>query len=267
MIGERKTALVTGASSGIGAAFARALAADGHDLVLVARREDRLAALAEACRKQHGVMVEVLPADLAKPEDVDRVARRIADLPSLELLVNNAGFGTTGFFADVERNKHRDMIQVHVTAGLSLTHAALPNMIARRKGGIINVSSMAAYLAMPNAVTYCATKMCLVTFSQALAKELLNTGVRVQVLCPGFTYTEFHDTPEFAEFKRSDVSAGMWMSAEDVVRESIAALETGQVVFMPGRKNRFLMKLQRSPLGPLLVWALARKRWQSHKDK
>ena len=265
MAGERKTALVTGASSGIGAAFARALAAGGHDLVLVARRADRLATLAEECRKLGGVAVEVLPADLAKPEDVERVAGRIADTPSLELLVNNAGFGTTGSFADVEWVKHRDMVQVHVTASLSLTHSALPGMLARRKGDIINVSSMAAYLAMPNAVTYCATKMCLITFCQALAKELAGTGVRVQALCPGFTYTEFHDTLEFAEFKRSDVSAGMWMSAEDVVTESLAGLQSGRVVFMPGRKNRLLMKLHRSPLGPLLVWALARKRWESHK--
>lgn len=265
MASERKTALVTGSSSGIGAAFARGLAGNGYDLILVARREDRLAALAEECRKQHGVTAEILAADLAKPEDVDRIGKRIADTSSLELLVNNAGFGTTGSFADVEWAKHRDMIQVHVTASLSLTHAALPGMIARRKGGIINVSSMAAFLAMPNAVTYCATKMCLITFSQGLAKELASTGVRVQALCPGFTYTEFHDTQEFAKFKRSDVSAGMWMSAEAVVGESIAALESGRVVFMPGRKNRLLMTVHKSPLGAFLVWALARKRWQSQK--
>jgi uncharacterized protein len=267
MTGERKTALVTGASSGIGASYARALAGSGHDLILVARREDRLTALAEEYRKKHNVVVDVLPADLAKSEDVDQLAKRIADSPTLELLINNAGFGTTGSFTNVDWAKHRDMVQVHVTASLSLTHAALPGMIARRKGGIINVSSMAAYLAMPNAVTYCATKMCLITFSQALAKELQNTGVHVQVLCPGFTYTEFHDTPEFEEFKRSDVSAGLWMSADDVVKESIDALKTGRVVFMPGRKNRLLMALHRSPLGTILVWALARKRWQSHKDQ
>ena len=261
----RKTALITGASSGIGAAFARELAARGYDLILVARREDRLAALAEECRKNRGVAAEVLAADLAKPDDVERIAKRITETPSIELLVNNAGFGTTGFFGDVDLAKHRDMIQVQLTASLCLAHAALPNMLARRKGSVINVASMAAYLAMPNAVTYCTTKMGLITFSQALAKELAGTGVRSQVLCPGFTYTEFHDTAEFAKFSRSDVSAGLWMSAEDVVKESIAALDTGRVVCIPGRKNRLLMALHRSPLGPLLIWALARKRWQSRE--
>ena len=264
MTGERKTALVTGASSGIGAAFARALAANGYDLILVARREDRLNVVAEQCREQQDIQVDILPADLAKATDIDRVRKRIIETPDLDMLVNNAGFGTTGSFAKVDWTKHQDMVQVHVTATLSFVHAALPNMIARRKGNI-NVSSMAAYLAMPSAVTYCATKMCLITFSEALAKELANTGVRVQVLCPGFTYTEFHDTPEFAEFKRTDVSAGMWMSAEDVVKESIAGLSTGRVVFMPGRKNRLRMKILKSPLGKVLVWLLARKRWQSHK--
>lgn len=265
MAGERKTAIVTGASSGIGAAFARELAARGYDLILVARRADRLAALAEECRGIGAGKADILAADLAKPEDVERIVQRMGEIPSLDLLINNAGFGTMGFFADVESRKHQDMIQVHVTASLLLTHAALPGMIARGQGGIINVSSLSAYLAAPNAVTYCATKMCLITFTEALAKELAGTGVRVQALCPGFTYTEFHDTPEFAQFKRSDVSAGMWMSAADVARESLDGLKTGRVVFVPGWKYRLLMKLQRSPLGTFLVWAFARKRWQSKK--
>jgi len=265
MTEKRKTALITGASSGIGAEFAYELAMRGYDLILVARRGDRLAELAEDLRNKCRVSVEILPADLARPEDVDVICDRITETPSLELLINNAGFGTVGLFADVDWNKHRDMVQVHLTATLALTHAALVGMVPRCRGGIINVSSMAAYLAMPNAVTYCATKMGLITFTEALAKELAGTGVQVQALCPGFTYTEFHDTPEFSQFKRSDVSAGMWMTAEAVVRESLAALGNGKVVFLPGRKNRILMKLHSSPLGPLLVWALARKRWQSRK--
>ncbi len=221
--------------------------------------------VAEACRKQRDVAVEVFKADLAKSGDVDRLLARIADAPSLELLINNAGFGTTGFFAEVALDKHLEMLQVHIAASLSLTHAALPHMIAQRKGGVINVSSMAAYLAAPNTVTYCATKMCLITFSQALAKEVADRGIHVQVLCPGFTYTGFHDTPEFANFKRSDVPAGIWMEAAEVVKESLAALETGPVVFIPGRKNRFLLKIQQNPLGKHLIWALTRKRWQTQK--
>lgn len=262
MTEERETGLVTGASSGIGAAFARRLAADGYNLVLVARREERLQALADEVREQHSVTAEALAADLSKPADVDRVEERIRTLPSLGMLINNAGFGTTGYFADVDLDKHLDMIHVHVTASVRLTRAALAGMLSRRKGCIINVSSLAARLAMQNAVTYCATKAFLITFSEALAKELIDTGVLVQVLCPGFTYTGFHDTPEFKDFERSQVSKGLWMSAEAVVAESMEALDKNRVICVPGRKNRMLMALQRSPLAPLLLWALARKRWE-----
>lgn len=262
MAAGKKTALITGASSGIGAEFARITAARGYDLILVARRQERLGALADECREAYGTDTEVLAADLATPDDVTRIVEKIEAHPSLELLVNNAGFGTTGHFADVALEKHLDMLHVHITATMRLTHAALKGMLARRSGGIVNVSSLSAYLAMPNAVTYCTTKMGLITFSQALAKELTNTGVHVQALCPGFTYTEFHDTPEFAKFNRADVSAGLWMPAADVVNESLAALESGTVVCIPGRKNRLLIKLNRSVLGPFLVWLLARKRYE-----
>jgi len=262
MTNETRTALITGASSGIGAAFARRLAADGCGIVLVARRREKMQALAEELAKKHSVTTEILVADLSKPDEVEQVAERIRALPSLDVLINNAGFGTTGFFADVNAAKHLDMINVHVIASVRLTHAALPGMIARKRGSMINVSSGAAFLAMPNAVTYCATKMYLVTFAEALAKELANTGVRVQTLCPGFTYTEFHDTPEFAKFNRADIAKGLWMTAEDVVKESLAALDANRVVLIPGRRNRFLIGLQRSPIGPLLLRALAKKRWE-----
>jgi len=262
MAQEAKTALVTGASSGIGAAFARRLAGEGYDVVLVARRQERLEALADEIGKAHSVKAEVLAADLAKAADVERVEERIRACSALEMLVNNAGFGTVGFFADVDLRKHLDMIHVHVLASVRFTHAALSGMIARKRGAVINVSSGAAYLAMPNAVTYCATKMFLVTFAEALAKELANTGVRVQTVCPGFTYTEFHDTPEFTDFSRDDVSKGLWMSADDVVGESLTALDAGRVICIPGRKNRLFLGLQRSPLGPLLLRILAKKRWE-----
>lgn len=262
MSNERRTAVVTGASSGIGAAFARLLAARGYDLVLVARRRAKLDALATELAQAHGIAAEALSADLVQPEGVERVEQRIRETPRLEMLVNNAGFGTMGHFADVDLGRHLDMIHVHVTAGVRLTHAALPGMIGRKRGDIINVSSGSAYLAMPNAVTYCSTKMYLITFAEALAKELQGTGVRVQALCPGFTYTEFHDTAEFRDFKRSDIAKGLWMTAEDVARRSLAALDSNRPVFIPGRKNRLLIGLSRSALGPILLGALARKRWK-----
>lgn len=259
---DSKTALITGASSGIGAAFARQLAARGYDLVLVARRKEKLDALAEELRKDRKIGVEVLLADLAKPSDVERVEAHIRDLSGLALLINSAGFGTTGPFAEVDAAKHADMIQVHVVAAARLTRAALPGMLARKQGAVINVSSLMAFLPMHNAVTYCGTKAFLVTFTQALAKELEGAGVRAQVLCPGFTYTEFHDTPEFKQFDRASVSKTLWMTADDVVAESLAALEAGRVLCIPGRKNRLLMAFSRSPVGRLVVWLLARKRWK-----
>ncbi len=265
MASESKTALITGASSGIGAEFARRLAADGYDLVLVARRRDKLEALASELREKHDAVAEILVADLANAGDVDRIEHLIAGRPSMAMVVNNAGFGTVGHFHDVDLAKHLDMIQVHVTASVRFTHAAINTMLKRRRGAVINVSSMAAYLAMPNAVTYCATKMYLVTFCQGLAKELEGSGVQVQVLCPGFTYTEFHDTPEFKNFNRDDVSKGLWMKAEDVVSESMRALADGTVVCIPGRKNRAMMALNRSIIGPLLVRLLAKKRWEDKK--
>jgi len=257
-----KTALITGASSGIGATFARRLAASGHDLVLVARRRERLDALARELAEQHAIATEVLPADLSEAADVEHVEQRIEADTGLEMLVNNAGFGSRHDFVELDLAMQLDMIHVHVLASVRLARAALPQMIARRSGTIINVSSLAAFMPMPKSVTYAATKAYLVAFSEGLAKELAGTGVRVQALCPGFTYTEFHDTPEFSEFGRSEVSKGLWMSAEDVVAESLGSLDGKRTVCIPGRRNRILLALGRSPLGPLIIRALAKKRWE-----
>ncbi len=262
MSDESRTALITGASSGIGAVFARRLAGDGYDTILLARRQEKLEALAASLKSDHGMHAEVLTADLAKPEDVERVAEHIQALPALDMLINNAGFGTRHRFAELDLAMHLEMIQVHVTAGVQLAYAALPKMIERRTGAIINVASLAGFMPMPRVVTYAATKSYLIAFSQGLAKELSGTGVRVQALCPGFTYTEFHDHPEFDEFDRAEVSKGLWMSSEDVVSESLAALGADRTVCVPGWKNRLLLKLVRSPVGPFLTRKLAGKRWE-----
>jgi short-subunit dehydrogenase len=262
MAEEHRTALITGASSGIGSVFARQLAARGYDLILVARRRERLDALAQELQRQHGVTAEVLVADLARSEDVERVAGRIESHPALETLVNNAGFGSRHHFVELDLNYQLDMIRVHVLASVRLTRAALPGMIERRGGAVINVSSMSGFLPMPRIVIYSATKAFLITFSEALAKELRNTGVRVQALCPGFTYTEFHDAAEFEGFDRSETSKALWMSAEDVVSESLSALDRNRTICIPGRKNRLLLRVAQSALGKVLMRALAGKRWE-----
>ena len=228
---EAPTALITGASSGIGAAFARRLAAAGHNLILVARRLDRLEALAEELASRHNIVAEVLPADLAQPAGIERVETRLSGTDTPDLLINNAGFGTTGYFADIDLAKQLDMIQLHIVAPVRLCRAVLPGMIARSRGAIINVASIAAYWPLPENANYAASKMYLIVFSQSLQAELEGTGVRVQALCPGFTYTEFHDTAEFARFDRRNIPAPLWMSADELARLSLAALERGEVVF------------------------------------
>jgi len=256
---HHKTALITGASSGLGAEFARQLATRGHDLILVARRRDRLAALAEELSGRHGITAEPLTADLADPAGIAQVAAYIAGLPRLDLLVNNAGFGIGGAFAEADVAGQADMLHVHMMAPMRLSHAALPGMIARRSGGIINVASVAAFVALPGDANYCATKAYLVTFSQALAMETRRYGVRVQALRPGFTVTEFHDHTDRVGFDRNASPRFLWGPASAVVTASLRGLERGQVICVPGFLNRVIMLLARTGLVNRLAPLVLRK--------
>ncbi len=238
---ERPVALVTGASAGLGAAFARALAARGCDLVLVARREDRLQSLAEELCLDYGVDAEVLAGDLSGLEGIERVEQRIAGLDRLEYLVNNAGFGVRGYFAYSDIQRHSAMQHVHMLAPMRLTHAALRQMLPRKRGNIINMSSLGAFLAMPGNVNYNASKAYLNMFSAALSSELAGTGVRIQALCPGFTYTEFHATPEYASMRAYElIPRYFWDTPEKVVAASLRALPHGPVVYVPFLKNKVI---------------------------
>jgi short-subunit dehydrogenase len=225
-------ALVTGASSGIGEAFARRLAARGTALVLVARREDRLEALA----KELDVASEVVAADLADPDDLRRVEERVASATDpVDLLVNNAGFGTTGPFATLPVEREEEEIRVNVLAVVRLSRAALPGMVERGAGGIVNVSSLAAFQPDPGNATYGATKAFVLNFSEALSEELRKTGVKVQALCPGYTRTEFQTT---AEYETSRIPKAVWQTPDQVVDASLAALDRGKVLCVPGPHNK-----------------------------
>src|SRR6266498_3875562 len=197
-ITERPNALVTGASSGIGAAFAERLAKDGYDLIIVARRRDQLESLAGQLQANHHVNIEVIVADLSKSDDLRTVEKRVAEDTALEILVNNAGFGAYMPFVQLDPDKAEELINVQVLAVARLTRAALPGMIARGHGSIINVSSRLAFSGpmgssqLPKRATYAGTKAFINTFSQLLQSELEGTGVRVQALCPGVVRTEFH---------------------------------------------------------------------------
>jgi short-subunit dehydrogenase len=253
------TAVVTGGSSGIGAAFARRLASEGYDVILAARRKERLDDLASELEKNHGVTAESLVADLSEPEGVARVEERIRSLDNLEILVNNAGFGAGGRYFEVDLRKQLDMIHVHIIAVARLCRAALPSMVERHSGSIINVSSIAAFMKQPRSAMYCSTKAWEYVFSTSLAGGLIREGIRMQVLCPGFTRTEFHDAPEYRNFKRSEVPKFLWTSAEKVVDCSMKALAKNKAVCIPGLSNRILAGILRSPLGPLVMRITTRK--------
>lgn len=257
----KRLAVITGASSGIGSTFARALAGRGYDLLLTARRESRLQALAKTLADTHGITADVLTADLSREVDIVRLAGEIAVRKDLHLLVNNAGFGTIGHYADIDLDSQLAMVRVHIEAAMRLTHAALPTLLANRSGGIINLSSIAAFLPAPDNVTYSPSKAYLVTFSRSLAMELAGTGVRVQALCPGFTYTEFHDTARYADFDRHRLPDFLWQPAEEVVRHALDSLAAGPVVCIPGWPNLLITTAAQNPLTAPLFFAYMRRRW------
>ena len=235
-------AAVTGASAGIGTAFARRLAAEGYDLLLVARRADRLEQLALELRTKHSVAVEPFAADLVNDNDLRRVEEAVATRPDLQLLVNNAGFGLSGRFFNTSVDEHERMHRLHVIATMRLTHAALQRMAAADSGGVINVSSVAGFTVNPGGVSYSATKSWMNTFTEGLWLDLKTRGshVKVQALCPGFTVTEFHDV---MKVDRKVVPAGFWTPAETVVDASLKALETGKLFVVPGWRYKLLVGL------------------------
>lgn len=232
MASDRSLALVTGASSGIGAALAQRLADDGHDLIVVARRRDRLESLAARLGEQAGVSVEVLVADLTDAGDRARVVARCAAAP-LDLLVNNAGFSGYGPFAETDPGMLDDLVGIHVLAPLLMTRAALPGMLARGRGAVVNVASLLALsgplqIGMGARATYAACKSFLLVFTQSLALELRDSDVRAMVCLPGMVESEFHGV------RRGGAHGMPVMNAEDCARAIVAGLERGETVCIPG---------------------------------
>ncbi len=235
-------AVVTGASSGIGAVFGRKLAARGYNLLLTARREDRLRSLAEELHSLYHIEAEPFPADLTVDADRDKLAARIRAAADLSLLVNNAGFGTQGYFYEADIDGQEQMHRLHILAVMSLTHAALENLIPRAQAGtgVINVSSVAAFGMSPGSVPYSASKTWINAFTQGLAMELgvRNSPVKVQALCPGFTLTEFHDV---MPMDRSRIPRSLWLTADYVVEESLRGFDRGQVVVVPNWRYKAMV--------------------------
>ena len=241
-------ALITGASSGIGAEFARQLAEQGFDLILVARRKERLIALNKGLQEKYSISSEVLVADLANMTDNDKVVSRILEVDNLDVLINNAGFGRMTSFLETDLKKNIDMIHVHFTSLVMFCHAALQAMIKRKRGVIINTSSSAIMLKPPIDVMYNTTKAANTIFSEALKSKLRGTGVYIQSLLPGFTYSEFHDTKTMQGFQRKWFPKEAWMTSEAVVSLSLEAVKTKRVIFIPGEYNQHLAKSTRKVL-------------------
>lgn len=251
------SALVTGASSGIGEAFARRLAAEGTDLVVVARRREQLERLAAELRATHDVHVEVLPADLGAPVSRRDVERRLADSTNpVDLLVNNAGFGTHGNFVALPADREEQEVQVNVVAIQRLTSAALGPMVARGRGHILNVSSIAALYPVPGSATYGATKAFICSFTDALHEELRGTGVVVTSALPGFTRTEFQERSDWTGQDR--LPAAVWLSTDRVAAESLDGVWAGRARVVTDRRYRVITSLT-APLPPgLRRWLMGR---------
>lgn len=231
------TALITGATAGLGAAFARRLAADAYSLVLVARDESRLARFADQLKLRYGVGVEVLPADLATEDGLAAVEARLGD--GVDLLVNNAGFGHPGRFPEVPVADEVRMLKLHCEAVLRLTLAALPSMRRRGRGAIVNVASVAAFF--PRG-TYSASKAWVVNFSESANADVGNPRIRIMALCPGFVRTEFHQR---AAMDTSGIPGFLWLKADDVVRAAMRDLALGKSVSVPDPRYKAIVAVGR----------------------
>jgi len=250
---DRSLAVVTGASSGIGEAFARALAARGFDLMIVARRLERLEQLAQHLRSAHGIEVHAVRADLATVNGVDdtigaamRVARPV------ELLVNNAGIGSYGAFAELPVERELEMVDLNVRALVALTGHFLPQMISRGRGGILQVASTTSFQPVPYMATYGASKAFVLHFSEAIAREVQGTGVRVIAVCPGHTPTEFQ---KLSGVDRRPTRTTL-QPADEVVAEALLAYESGRHIAITGWPNRVVTKFARVLPRRTMTWVL-----------
>lgn len=260
MSDKNKTAVITGASSGLGEVYAKRFASEGYDLLLTARREEKLQAIAEQLKNEHGVQVEIYKADLADDEQVKTLADHLEARDDIHMLVNNAGFGTAGLFADVDVQPQIDMIQVHVIAAMRLARAVLPQMCERKQGDIINVASVAGFLTGAGSVSYCATKGYLISASKSLAAEVKRRGVRVQALCPGFFYSGFHDTDQMEHFERTQIPKYLWLAADYVVDCSLKSLRKGRVICIPALRYRLIVAALTTPIISTLLQSVFESR-------
>ena len=239
-----QTALITGATSGIGAEYARQLAADGWDLIITGRREEKIQALASAISQTSGSQVQVVLVELSDPVQLDDFIEHIKGR-GIQMLVNNAGFGTTKFFHREPFETYEQMIATHILAHTKIIYTLLPEMIQRGSGVIINVSSSGAFLPSPKTVTYSGTKAYLVAFTESLHMELEGTGVQVQVVCPGLTRTDMHSRLGIPDEATADWGPFKWITPQEVVTCSLGCLKKNRVLCLPGSLNKIQVFMRR----------------------
>ena len=241
------TALITGATAGIGASYANLLAKEGFDLILVARDLPRLNKVAKELNKRFGVKTQCIKADLTKPSQLAKVEKRVADLKKpIDVLVNNAGFGIKDSFTVSNLDKEQELLDVLVTAPMRLTHAVLPVMVKRNTGIIVNVSSVASFIA---GGTYSAAKSYLTVFSESLHTELRGTNVKLSALCPGFTRTEFHAR---GRMKMTALPKFMWLNSDELVSKSWKYAKANRVICIPGWQYKILSAIARNAPRPIV---------------
>lgn len=250
---ENNKIVITGASSGIGASFARKAASNGMDVILVARNLKKMESLEKEIRSKYNVSVHIIPTDLAKDEAVSKLIESLKKFSSIEMLVNNAGFAVPHLFSNSDIDKQLEMVRVHITAHMRLTRALLPDMITKNKGSIIFVSSIFAFVPYKKNSTYCASKAFINVFAKVLKRELKGTGVMIQSLNPGGTSTNFHNTEAFHTAKRAQIPESFIMDPEEVVEYSFNHLGK-KLIAIPGYKNRLMIRW------PLMIAGLLEKK-------
>ncbi|MBY9001262.1 MAG: SDR family oxidoreductase [Candidatus Heimdallarchaeota archaeon] len=241
-----KNAIITGASSGIGLEYAKQLAARKINLILLARRKDRLEEICQELSNHYDISVTYISVDLSKIDEVQKVCQEILKISPVDILINCAGFATLGELSSVSFETHSQMITLHINTVVALCHSIIPKMQEQNRGIIINVASIGAFIPTRGNSVYSATKAFLITFSENINLELERTNIIVQAICPGFTKTEFHQVGHFSNFDSSIIPRKLWMSVTDVVSTSLAKLKKNKVIVIPGLKNRLFVRFYQS---------------------
>ncbi|MDR2346686.1 MAG: SDR family NAD(P)-dependent oxidoreductase [Planctomycetaceae bacterium] len=258
---KRPLAAITGASGGLGKEFANQLAAKGYDLLLIARRGNLLETIKSEYESKYGINVQTLICDLSKADEVRSLENRLENEETLEFMVNNAGFGREGMFPNVDPDLEEEMIQVHVISLMRLARAALVPMCKRKKGFLINLSSVAAFLAGTNCAEYMATKAYVLSFSRSIQYDVAKHNVRVQALCPGLTHTGFHNSKTMIGFNKNKTPGFAWLNADYVVKCSLRSIiKTKRVICIPSFRYKLILMLLNNPIGNKICELIYNKR-------